>query len=105
MLASIAICSNPRRSGNRGHDDALFMARVSYLILLGGVFMSPSEQAKTGFGSPDLRLPDELRGPLLAHLRDLHAKYLRRGWAGRVGFGTRPALVVIDLARFWLDAR
>ncbi len=54
-------------------------------------------------GSEDLRLPDELRGPLLAHLNQLRESYLRRGWAGRVGFGRRPALIVIDLARFWLD--
>jgi maleamate amidohydrolase len=53
------------------------------------------------FGSPDLRLPDELRGPLLAHLADLHQKYVARNWAGRVGFGQRPALIVIDLAKFW----
>ena len=55
------------------------------------------------FGSSDLRLPDELRAPLRAHLRDLRAKYLARGWGDRVGFGQRPALVVIDLARYWLD--
>src|SRR5262245_50483931 len=55
-------------------------------------------------GSPDLRLPDELRGPLLAHLRDLRERYRQRHWGGRVGYGVRPALVVIDLARFWLDA-
>jgi nicotinamidase-related amidase len=55
-------------------------------------------------GSPDLRLPDELRGPLLAHLRDLRERYRQRNWGGRVGFGVRPAVVVIDLARFWLDA-
>src|SRR4051794_24091084 len=65
----------------------------------------PHEPRESCFGSPDLRLPDELRGPLRAHLNDLREKYLRRGWAGRVGFGSRPALVVIDLARFWLDAR
>lgn len=53
------------------------------------------------FGSPDLRLPDELRGPLLDHLQQLHARYVARGWAGRVGFGSRPAVIVIDLARFW----
>jgi len=53
------------------------------------------------FGSSDLRLPDELRGPLLAHLADLHKKYIARNWAGRVGFGQRPALIVIDLATFW----
>jgi maleamate amidohydrolase len=55
------------------------------------------------FGSSDLRLPDELRGPLLAHLAELRRRYLERGWAGRVGFGQRPALIVIDLARFWTE--
>lgn len=29
--------------------------------------------------------------------------YERSGFGGRVGFGKRPALVVIDLARSWLD--
>jgi nicotinamidase-related amidase len=66
---------------------------------------STDEPRATGLGSPDLRLPDDLRGPLLAHLNDLRENYLRRGWGGRVGCGRRPALVVIDLARFWLDAR
>ena len=55
------------------------------------------------FGSEDLRVPDELRGPLRAHLHDLRRKYLQRNWGARVGFGERPALVVIDLARYWLD--
>jgi len=55
-------------------------------------------------GSPDLRLPDELRGPLFEHLRDLRERYRQRHWGGRVGFGVKPAVVVIDLARFWLDA-
>lgn len=54
-------------------------------------------------GSPDLRLPDDLRAPLLAHLADLRERYRQRHWGGRVGFGTRPAVLVIDLARFWLD--
>lgn len=53
------------------------------------------------FGSSDLRLPDALREPLQAHLEDLHRRYLDRGWGGRVGFGQRPALIVIDLAKFW----
>jgi nicotinamidase-related amidase len=53
------------------------------------------------FGSSDLRLPDALRQPLLEHLADLRERYRARGWAGRVGFGLRPALIVIDLARFW----
>ena len=57
------------------------------------------------FGSDDLRLPDALRAPLLEHLKDLRGKYLARGWGERVGFGERPALIVIDLAKYWLDTR
>ena len=29
--------------------------------------------------------------------------YLTRGFGGRVGFGTTPAIAVIDMARSWLD--
>src|SRR5258708_4648945 len=57
------------------------------------------------FGSPDLRLPDALRGPLREHLAYLRERYLARNWAGRVGFGKRPALIVIDMAKFWLAPR
>ncbi len=57
----------------------------------------------TSFGSSDLRLPDELREPLRRHLADLQEKYLQRGWGQRVGFGQRPALIVIDLARYWTE--
>ena len=57
------------------------------------------------FGSDALRLPDALRGPLRAHLGDLREKYRRLGWGGRVGYGTRPALIVIDLALAWTDPR
>ena len=57
------------------------------------------------FGSDDLRLPDELRAPLQAHLKALRERYVERGWAGRVGFGQRPALIVIDLALWWTDPR
>jgi nicotinamidase-related amidase len=57
------------------------------------------------FGSADLRLPDGLRAPLLRHIEELRTRYVARGWAGRVGFGRTPALVVIDMTRFWLDAR
>ena len=63
---------------------------------------NPVESQKC-IGSADLRLPDELRAPLLAHLKDLHQRYRQRHWGGRVGFGDRPAVLVIDLARFWLD--
>lgn len=62
-----------------------------------------SASKKPGFGSEDLRLPADLRGPLLVHLNDLRERYRERGWAGRVGFGRRPAVVAIDLACFWLD--
>src|SRR5689334_200616 len=54
-------------------------------------------------GAGDLALPAGLRGPLMAHLAALREAYRRRDWAGRVGFGTRPAVIVIDLARYWLD--
>lgn len=57
------------------------------------------------FGSNDLRLPDALRGPLKAHLADLKRAYEKRDWAGRVGFGKRPAVVVIDLAAYWTDPK
>jgi nicotinamidase-related amidase len=57
--------------------------------------------AEPSFGSPDLRLPEELRGPLRDHLDHLRRQYQQRGWAGRVGFGRRPALVVIDMAANW----
>lgn len=29
--------------------------------------------------------------------------YLSRGFGGRVGFGSRPAIIVIDMAKAWLD--
>ena len=54
-------------------------------------------------GSKDLAMPEELRGPLKAHLKALKETYKGRGWAGRAGFGDRPAVIVIDLARYWLD--
>lgn len=57
------------------------------------------------FGSEDLRLPDELRAPVRAHLDALRERYVQRGWAGSVGFGRRPALIVIDLALWWTDPR
>jgi maleamate amidohydrolase len=55
------------------------------------------------FGSDDLRLPDELRAPIRAHLAALRERYVERGWAGRIGPGQRPALIVIDLALWWTD--
>lgn len=60
--------------------------------------ISPSQKLT---GSADLRLPDALRGPLLEHITYLRQCYAQRGWGGRVGFGKRPAVVVIDLALAW----
>lgn len=57
------------------------------------------------FCSQDLALPEDLRGPLKAHLQHLREAYLRRNWAGRVGFGSKPAVLVIDLANYWLDPK
>ena len=64
---------------------------------------SDSKETSCSFGSSDLRLPTELRGPLLSHLQALRERYLQRGWAGRAGFGVRPAVIVIDLAKYWID--
>lgn len=63
--------------------------------------MNSSESVIQRTGAPDLLLPDELREPLKQHLADLRERYIARNWAGRVGFGERPALLVIDLALFW----
>lgn len=60
-----------------------------------------SDDSRLKFGSSDLSLPDEIRGPLLEHLADLKDRYLQRGWGHRVGFGSKPALIVIDLALYW----
>ncbi|MDP6443059.1 MAG: isochorismatase family protein [Pirellulaceae bacterium] len=60
-----------------------------------------TENSRLNFGSADLSLPDAIREPLLAHLDDLQQRYLQRGWGHRVGFGSRPALIVIDLALYW----
>jgi maleamate amidohydrolase len=61
--------------------------------------------AGLAFGSDDLRLPDELRAPIQAHLETIRKRYVERGWAGRVGFGRHPAMIVIDLALWWTDPR
>ena len=66
---------------------------------------SEPDTAALAFGSEDLRLPDELRAPLRAHLAEIRRRYVDRGWAGRVGFGYHPALIVIDLALWWTDPR
>jgi len=55
------------------------------------------------FGSKNLRLPDDLKGPLLQHLTDLKCHYQNLDWAGECGWGERPAIVVIDVAIWWTD--
>jgi len=56
------------------------------------------------FGSKELRLPDALRPALKKHLAGLRQHYEKNlHWGGRVGFGKRPALIVIDLALAWTD--
>jgi nicotinamidase-related amidase len=36
-------------------------------------------------------------------LEDVREFYMSKGFGGRVGFGDRPAIVVIDMAKSWLD--
>ncbi len=58
------------------------------------------------FGTEALRMPDELRGPVMQHLADLRAYYVNQlNWGARVGFGDRPAMIVIDLALAWTDSK
>ena len=52
-------------------------------------------------GTAELQLPDNLREPLREYLEDLREQYVAMKWARRVGFGVRPAVVVIDLALNW----
>ena len=52
-------------------------------------------------GTPELRVPDELRAPLRAHFEHLRKWYDSVGWRARTGFGKSPAIVVIDLALGW----
>lgn len=67
------------------------------------IMSDESQSAIPPFGSADLRLPDELRVPIRTHLKTIRERYVERGWAGPVGFGKRPALIVIDLALWWTD--
>jgi nicotinamidase-related amidase len=39
------------------------------------------------------------------HLAELHERLSARGFAGRVGFGSRPAVLVVDLIRGFTDER
>ena len=50
-----------------------------------------------------MQLPAALRASLHAHIDGLRKAYADRGWGRRVGFGERPAIVVIDLALGWTE--
>ena len=52
-------------------------------------------------GDYRMRMPDELRAALRAHFGELRRAYVDRGWGDRVGFGSRPAVIVVDLALAW----
>ena len=54
-------------------------------------------------GTPELRVPEELRAPLRAHLEHLQKWYDGVGWGARIGFGKKSAIVVIDLALGWTE--
>ena len=65
--------------------------------------MTDSRKVGLYAGADDMRLPEQLRTDLLRHLDHLRSRYEARGWGGRTGFGSNPALLVIDLARFWTE--
>lgn len=68
--------------------------------------MSRSDSAESRASrSADLRLEPELRALIRGHIGQLRGRYLERGWGGRVGFGSRAALVVLDLALAWTTDR
>ena len=52
-------------------------------------------------GLPEMAISDELRNGLFEHFEILRRLYEDQRWAGRVGFGSRPAVVVVDLALGW----
>ena len=52
-------------------------------------------------GDIKMRMPDELRAALRSHFEELRRAYADRGWGGRVGFGSRSAVIVVDLALAW----
>ena len=51
----------------------------------------------------DLKLPADLKKALVDHLNDLKERFSARGVGGRMGFGRRPAIVVVDLFKGEMD--
>ena len=64
----------------------------------GSFFGPPPEEL---LGTPELQLPAKLQEPVRQHLEELRRRYLADNWANPVGFGQRPAVVVVDLALRW----
>ena len=52
-------------------------------------------------GTPELQMSSELGQSVRQHLEQLREHYLNMSWAKRIGFGQRPAVIVVDLALFW----
>ena len=50
-----------------------------------------------------LSIPHDLRPGIVRHLETLRHGFMERGWGARMGYGERPALIVIDLGQRWLD--
>ena len=67
--------------------------------------MTDARNGPLAFGSDDLRFARRPAWSAEGAPRPALRRYHRRGWGGPVGFGWRPALVVIDLARDWTDLR
>ena len=63
---------------------------------------SPTVPPSPG-GAPDMRISAEFRGALFEQFGDLRRAYAAHGWDGRVGFGSRPAVVVVDQALGWTE--
>lgn len=93
-MAGIRERLRPCRAANNG-------SAIAQSSKTKGTEPTMSENTSTLRGAADLQLPDEIREPLIRHLADLKERYVARNWAGRVGFGTRPALLVIDMALYW----
>ena len=63
--------------------------------------MAAKTNPSSDVNASTMKLPNELRTLLHAHFDELRAAYTERGWGARVGFGSHPAIVVVDLALGW----
>ena len=67
--------------------------------------MSAPTPAPPAMCSRDMAMSPELRTALFAHFDQLRSAFEDQRWAGRVGFGSRPAVVVVDLALGWTEPK